>query len=214
MMRDPVKRFFQLPGPILSMTLIGIMLLSAVLYYRAVNIQRFLEPALAISTPRFTFAKNVNLLLSKEFGEQHGPGIRFTTNSIFIEKSLFSADDHGGGSGPAALTKLAQVFLSVLRDPAMSEYVDFILIGVRYPAGPDTGMNDAARKQAQQRANLILQSLYQVSPELEENYGRHFSAAALPGTPSGKDITWIEFRFVQSEMLHIEVLKSLKKYVH
>jgi len=210
---EPVKRFFQLPGPVLSLTLIGILLLSAVLYYRAVQIQRFLEPALAISTPRFLFAKNIKLLLSKEFGADQRTGIRLTTNSIFIEKSLLSPDAHGG-SGPAALKKLSQVFLSVLQDPNMSDYVDFILVGIRFPAGPDQGMNETRRQEAQHRAEFILHSLYRVSPELEKNYGGHFSATALPGNTQEKDTAWIEFRFIPSEMLHIEVLKSLKKYVH
>ena len=36
-------------GPLLSLALIGVMLLSAVLYYRAVRIQRFLEPSVAVT---------------------------------------------------------------------------------------------------------------------------------------------------------------------
>lgn len=210
---EPVKRFFQLPGPVLSLTLIGILLLSAVLYYRAVKIQRFLEPALAISTPRFMFTKNINLLLSKEFGAERRSRIRFTTNSIFVEKSLLSPGPRGQGFDPAALKKLSQVFLSVLQDPNMSDYVDLILIGIRFPAGPEQGMNETRRLETQRRAEFILHSLYRTSPELERKYGRYFSAAALPGNASEKDAAWIEFRFIPSEMLHIEVLKSLKKYV-
>ncbi len=57
-------------GPILNLTLIGLVLLSALLYYRAIKIQRFLEPALAISQPRNEFAKNVRLRFQKEFGEK------------------------------------------------------------------------------------------------------------------------------------------------
>ena len=211
---DSVKRLFQLPGPILSLILIGIMLLSAVLYYRAVKIQRFLEPALAISTPRFAFAKNINLLLSKEFGQEHGPFIRFTTNSIFIERSLLSPGDPGDGPDPKTLKKLAQVFLSVLKEPGTGDYVDFVLIEVRFPASPEARVNEVKRRQAQRRAERVLHTLFRISPELEKDYGRHFSAAALAGTTSEKDTAWIEFRFIQSEMLHIEVLKSLKKYVH
>ena len=211
---EPLKRLFQMPGPVLSLTLIGVLLLSAVLYYRAVKIQRFIEPALAISTPRFLFAKNVSLLLAKEFGADQRTGIRFMTNTIFVEKSLLPSSPYGPGSDPVALRKLGQVFLSVLTDPNMSDYVDFILIRVRYPAGPDTGLNEAKRRETQHRAELILQSLFRASPELAKKYGTFFSATALSRGSSDKDMTWIEFRFMSSEMLHIEALKSLKKYVH
>jgi hypothetical protein len=210
---ERVKRFFQLPGPVLSLTLIGILLLSAVLYYRAVKIQRFLEPALAISTPRFLFSKNMNLQLSKEFGVEHGTTIKYMTNSIFIDKSLLPSGPNGPGSDPDALKKLGQVFLSVLQDPNMSDYVDFILIGIRFPAAPDAGRNEAKRRETQRRAEFVLHSLFRVTPELEKDYGKHFSATALPDTAE-KNTAWVEFRFIPSEMLHIEVLKSLKKYVH
>jgi len=38
-------------GPVISLLLIGLVLLNALLYYRSVKIQRFLEPALALSQP-------------------------------------------------------------------------------------------------------------------------------------------------------------------
>ncbi len=210
---ESVKRFFFLPGPVLSLTLIGILLLSAVLYYRAVQIQRFLEPALAISTPRFAFSKNMNLLLSKEFGAEHGTGVRYMTNSLFVRKSLLPLSPKQPGSDPDALKKLSRVFLSVLQDPNMSDYVDIVLVGIRFSGEPG-GMGETRRQEAQRTAEFVLQSLYRVSPEIEEKYGKTFSATALPGSTSEKDVAWIEFRFIPSEMLHIEVLKSLKKYVH
>ena len=75
-------------GPILSLLLIGLVLLSALLYYRAVKIQRFLEPALAISKPRNEFSKSIKQIFQQEFGAELVKGIRIRAGSIFIEKSF------------------------------------------------------------------------------------------------------------------------------
>ena len=83
-----IKKFILPPGPILILTLIGLLLLSALLYYRAVRIQRFLEPALAITQPRITFSKNINNLILREFGKEESKGIKFRTGSILVEQSL------------------------------------------------------------------------------------------------------------------------------
>jgi hypothetical protein len=47
-LEDSIRHYLLPPGSILSITLIGFLLLGAVLYHRAGRIQRFLEPALAI----------------------------------------------------------------------------------------------------------------------------------------------------------------------
>ena len=203
-------KFFQLPAPILSLTLIGILLLSAVLYYRAVKIQRFLEPALAISTPRITFAKNIRQLLSREFGAESAAGIRFATNSLYVEQTLlFTA-----GSDTRVLNGLSQVFLSVLKDRDLRGYVDCILISAKFPAGADEGLNEKGRYQAQRTAESVLSSLYRVSPELRKDYEAYFAATALPADYSEKEVSSVEFRFLPSERLHIDVLRTLQKYVH
>jgi len=69
MKKVSINKFILPPGPILILTLIGLLLLSALLYYRAVKIQRFLEPVLAITQPRIAFSKNIYNLLLREFGK-------------------------------------------------------------------------------------------------------------------------------------------------
>jgi len=211
MKTDPFRKLFQFSGPLLSLTLIGILLLSAVLYYRAVKIQRFLEPALAISTPRVAFARNVRQIIMKEFGSERIPGIRVTTSSIFVEGSLFYVTREPEHSSEI-LKKLSSVFTSVLKEPEMNDYVDFILVSAKFAAGTDSASNESRRAEAQYRAGAVLNSLLQASPELENKYGAYFSAAAVPVDSPEKDTAWIEFRFLPSEQLHIEVLKSLQKY--
>lgn len=213
MKREPLRKLFQLPGPILSLTLIGILLLSAVLYYRAVKIQRFLEPALAISTPRVAFAKNIKHLISGEFGIEGATGIRFTTSSIFVDRSLIASGVRGTYD-TASLKKLGRVFVSVLKDPDMRDYVDFILIISPLPLSADTDLNERRRVDLQHRSELILDSLYRASPDLKDKYGKYFAASVVPVQSREGEAGWVEFRFIPSERLHIEVLKSLQKYVH
>ncbi len=86
-------------GPVLSLLLIGLVLLSALLYYRAVKIQRFLEPALAISQPRNEFSKSIKLIFQQEFGAESIKGLRVKASSILIERSFLFA----GGRRPEGL---------------------------------------------------------------------------------------------------------------
>ena len=85
----PVWRYMPPAGPVLSFFLIGLILLSGLLYYRSVNIQRYLEPALALSQPRNNFNKNIKFLFQKEFGTNLKKDIKTKGSSILIGKSQF-----------------------------------------------------------------------------------------------------------------------------
>lgn len=210
-----IKKFILPPGPILILTLIGLLLLSALLYYRAVKIQRFLEPALAFSEPRITFSKNINNLILREFGKEERKGVKFQTGSILVEQSLLLAGVHKiNGEDTAVLEKLGRVFLSALSDPDIRGNISLIIVSARLPLSPEIRANKELRSKMQDRAGLILNSIYKVSPELEIKYEKYFAATALPVDPALKDTDWIEFRIIPSERLHIEVLQRLEKYTY
>ena len=210
-----IKKFILPPGPILILTLIGLLLLSALLYYRAVKIQRFLEPALAITQPRITFSKNINNLLLREFGKEESEGIKFKAGSIFVEQSLLiSGVRNIKGEDTVVLKKLGRVFMDAFSDPDIRDNISLILVIARPPLSPEKISNKELRYQIQNRAGLILNSIYKVAPGLESNYGRYFAATALPVGRAVKETEWIEFRIIPTEKLHIEVLQSLEKYAH
>ena len=71
MNRRSLWKYVPPAGPVLSLLLIGLVVLSALLYYRAVKIQRFLEPALALSQPRNEFTKNISQNFQREIGRAH-----------------------------------------------------------------------------------------------------------------------------------------------
>jgi hypothetical protein len=207
------KKLILPPGPILSLTLIGVLLVSAVIYYRAINVQRFLEPALAISEPRLKFSQNVRDALSKEFSPEELKGVRFRAGSIFVEQSmLFGSSRPVKTVNEAVVKKLGRVFLSLLRKPETRSNISLILVSISYPPGQNAMMNKEFRFFTQERAGLLLNSLFFVEPELEKNYGRYFTAAALPASSKMLESPPLEFRLIPTERLHIEVLQRLEKY--
>jgi len=113
------SRWRSLPpsGPVISLLLIGLVLLSALLYYRSVKIQRFLEPALALSQPRNEFTKRINGLFQQEFGNQPVSGLKVRRSSIQMQRSLiFQPDGKLQPKGKSILGKLARVFLALMKD--------------------------------------------------------------------------------------------------
>src|SRR5512135_2039485 len=123
------------PGPVLSLLLIGLVLLSSLLYYRSVKIQRFLEPALALSQPRNEFTKNIKQIIQKEFGAGKIEGLNVRTSSIVMETSLlFSPDGHLKASAQTDLQKLARVFLALMKDDHLKSEISVVLIIGHFPA--------------------------------------------------------------------------------
>jgi hypothetical protein len=204
-------------GPLFSITLIGLLLLSAILYYRAVKIQRFLEPALAISEPRMRFNQSIKDLLSREFSSEEMKGIKFSAGTITVDESLFLVPAHStkGTAGPAVLKKLGRVFVSALDDPEMRQNISLIEIIARYPLGKDLILNSQTRFTVQDSATLLLNSLFSAEPRLDKNYPTYFAATAIPAaSPQKPGSIVVEFRIIPTERLHIEVLERLEQYAY
>ena len=208
---NSLKKIILPPGPILALTLIGLMFSSALLYYKAVRAQRYLEPSLSIAQPRIDFIQNINRLLVKEFGTEKIKGIILARNSIFVDGSLIFPDPvHRKAIDSTFLKKLSQVFLSMLQDQDMRSQFDLVLVSTRFKVSPRMDMTRKKRTERQHIAESILNSLYQAEPGLSKFFGT-FTATAIPVQPNQKD-NWVEFRIIPSEHLHIELMKSLNKY--
>src|SRR5512136_2863727 len=94
------------PGPVLTLLLIGLVLLSGLLHYRSVRIQRFLEPALALSQPRNEFSEAIAGIMEKEFAIAPFKGLEVRTSSIIVDKSLlFSGENALHASGQVVVKK-------------------------------------------------------------------------------------------------------------
>jgi hypothetical protein len=208
-------RFLPPAGPILSLTLIGLLLLSALLYYRAVKIQRFLEPALALSQPRNEFAKNINSIFEKEFGKEPLKGVRVRSSSILIDRSLlFSENGALKASAQTDLQKLSRILLSLMKDDHTRSNISLVLIIARYPSYGSQGANVTEKMKMMRMVGFIQDALFHIKPELGMQYSTYFAAALQPTNPHTTTSDVLEFRIIPSELLHIEVLEKLEKYAH
>lgn len=203
------------PGPVLSLTLIGVMVLSALLYYRAVKIQRFLEPALALSQPRNQLSESFNVLLRREFGAAASiQGMSFGMGAVIAEAALL-IDEKGAlkESAGDVLLRLNRIFYKALQDEHTRSHIAVVLVGADYRVGPDGGENKEARQRAQRRAELAMDRMLSADPRLINEFGSFFIAAAIPTERKTPQADRLEFRIIPSEMLHVEVLLRLNKYI-
>ncbi len=215
MNRRSLWKYVPPAGPVLSLLLIGLVVLSALLYYRAVKIQRFLEPVLALSQPRNEFTRNISLNFQREFGARQIGGLRARTSSIIIDRSLlFSANGTLKPSSKAIIKKLSRLFLSLLADTRTRNNISIVLVSFHYPDDGPKHAAKAGRMQAQQMAGLLQDSLYAAEPELGEKFKAYFAATVQPEHLRRGEAGVIELRIIPSELLHIEVLQKLVKYTY
>jgi hypothetical protein len=212
MKRGLLEKIIFEPGPAIILTLMGLLLLSGFIYYKAIKIQRFLEPALAISLPKIEFAKGMNTILSKQLGEKR-EGVFYTPDSIIVDGTLLLVGEQSRASSETQIFgRLAKVFLSIMKDPDMKKNIDMILISTKVYSGPDAELNKKMRFESQQRADFILDSIFEAEPELRRDFGVFFSASATPAL-SPEDIRWVEFRIIPTERIHMDVIRRFEKYV-
>lgn len=211
-MKRRLLRYGLPPGPILILTLLGVLMLTALLYYRSVKIQRFLEPALALSEPRIDFSASVQDYLHREFiGDLQD--IRFEWGSIIIDETMiFNERQKISVKALLNLRKLGEVFRNVLSDRRTKSYIDLIIIADDFPILPDGDATERARMEAHYKADLVLDTLLMVNPSLKSEYLQYFASAALPSKQVPGARPEMEVRFISSEQIHIQALQSLRKY--
>jgi hypothetical protein len=200
-------------GPVISLLLIGLVLLSSLLYYRSIKIQRFLEPALALSQPRNEFTKNIRQIIQKEFGTNKVKGLTVKTSSIVMDTSLlFSHHGFLKTSAQADLQKLARVFLALMKDEHARSEISLVLIIGHVPSSEAREATAVERMQVARMVGFIQDALFKLEPELGKGYAPYFASAVRSMDPRQGNAAVVEFRIVPSEYLHIEVLEKLEKY--
>ena len=161
MKQKSIWNFLPPAGPILSIGLIGLVLLSGLLYYRAVKIQRFLEPALAFSQPRNEYSKRIAGLFQKEFGKNPINGLEYKMGVIHLRPTLLlSPDGRLSADGLAILKKLGIIFVSLMRDEKARSEISLILISARVPASPPL-QAAGLRMRSHMMAGFIQDGLFQ-----------------------------------------------------
>jgi hypothetical protein len=207
------RRFWPSFGGVMLFVLMGLLVLSALLYYKAVKIQRFSEPALALSQPRMEFGQRVIGLFATHFEARGISGIRFTTDSIYIDESLLLlVSPISDATPPPVIRELSKTLLEILENPEIRSYIDFILISSIRLVPPGRSLSGAERQILQNNSEFILKSLFLVEPKLEKQYSSYFAATVKSSRKSNQENNTIEFRFVPTERLHIDFLSRLQKY--
>jgi len=202
-------------GPVISFLLIGLVLLSALLYYRSVKIQRFLELALALSQPRNEFAKRIGRIFENVFGSQSVEGIRIKAGTIIVNRSLLlSRKGTLTPTGPMVLKKLGRIFLTLLRDERMRSEINHILIVARFPHDGMQIVTLTERMDVQLTAGFVQETLLRTEPELARSFAPYFLSAAQALNLQEGSADRVDFIIVPSEYLHIEVLEKLEKYTN
>jgi hypothetical protein len=214
-LRQFLRNIFLSPGPVLALALIGLMVLCGLLYYKAVRFQRFLEPALALTQPGSEFDEDVRDHLRSEFGPEYVNDIRYAQGTILVSEAALVGKE-SEGRGMVVYEKLSSVFVKILEDVDMRGDVRVILVSTMARVSDDPKLvqfNADSRRKTQDRADDILNVLYEVEPELETTYGLFFETTAIPVYSEMIDTSWVNFRLMPSEKLHIEVLQKLEKYI-
>ncbi len=210
--RSPWK-YLPPPGLTIILWLATLVILSGFLYYRAVNVQRYLEPVLGVFEPRLEFAKNIDLTFRKEFGPEPANGLNVISTSIFVEKSLlFAGDGAVKDSAEVIFKKLSRVFLALLQDSQMRSKIRAIQVTARFSSNGATGTNVRERMKIQQMAGAIQDSLLRAEPELGRRYRSYFEVSAKPIPEHGDTGELVELRIIPSELLYTEVLQRMLKY--
>ena len=203
------------PGPLLGLLLIGFVLLSGLLYYRAVTVQRFLEPALALSQPQNEFSKNITRIFRREFGPEALPGLTLASNSILMEKALLvSGEGRLASSAQTDLRKLARIFLALMKDEHAKSEISLVLIIGRIPSHGVHGTDVVEWAKAGRMVGFIQDELFRLEPDLGRRYATSFASVVLPANSYEAGEDFVEFRIMPSEFLHVEVLEKLEKYYH
>ena len=208
-----IRKLIPAAGPVLSLTLIGVMMLSALLYYRAVRIQRFLEPSVAVSAPRITFYRKISNLIIEEFGSSEVPGLVFTGDQMLVHKSLLYQGADVRGVSPA-MRKIGRIFYIALEDPEMRTFMESIIVTTRSPLTNDPVKNKKLRDYYEDEARFVLNALFLVEPGLSTKYPQYFESSVMSMNIPGEDADWIVFRLIPSERPNVEMMQKLRKYAH
>lgn len=206
-------RYVPPAGPVLSLLLIGLVLLSALLYYRAVKIQRFLEPALALSQPRNELTRRITQAFQEEFGAKPVRGMQVRMGSISMHRSVFFRPTGKlKPEGKVQLRKLARVFLALMEDEQARSGISRIMIVTRFAHREAPGANVPTRMEEQFVVGFIQDALFLEEPRLGKRYADFFTTGTQPLAPGERAEGAVDFLIIPSEYLHIKVLERLEKY--
>jgi hypothetical protein len=199
------------PEPVVILVLIGLMLTGALLYYRAVNLQRFLEPALAVLEPRTMLASRLNKLAGEELGHGYGSKILVRSSGLLVHKSLFAPTEYH--KVPIIITRLGRLMHRLFEDPWLDANVEIIMVKTSVPINLPPETRTKAHEQMRQQSEAVVSAILGTNKDLAEGHADRFAATSV-FSRQVENADWVTLDIIPSERLHIEVLERLGKYAH
>jgi hypothetical protein len=204
---------FMSAGPVMSLTLVALIMTGAVFYYRSTQIQRFIEPALAVFQPRSEFHHALLDAVNGEFGGKGIRGVVVSEAVVRVHKGLLDMDaTHAGGT--RVYEPLGRAFHRMLSDPETRSFMDVILVVEKVSTGATIAETRAQRKLHTPDVEGVLDALFDAVPELEREFPHAFASSVVTMPMPGDASEWYEFHILPSERQHIEVLQRLQKYAN
>lgn len=197
--------------PVVILTLIGMILTGALLYYRSVNFQRFLEPSLAVLEPRTIFASRLSKITSEEIAGEPAGMVVVKRTSIMLHKSLFTQVSDQGL--PSVIPKLSRALLKLLSDDWMAANIEMIIVKTSFPLEAAKSDDFTIQNQMREQSDMVLKAVLGTEPALAARFADRFASTAVYSRVQGSS-DWITLAIIPSERLHIEVLERLGKYAH
>ncbi len=197
---------------VVGLTLIGSILVGAVLYSNSIRFQRFIEPVIAVLQPRGEFSSRFKQLILEEFEVLKADEIVLHGNILRVRRS-FLTDEGSHRSGFRNFERLGRVFLGLMEDKWMRANTDFIMVSLQAPYLLDEEGNRKIRQATARDAELVLVTVLNATPELRAKYAPLFTSSVISSPPGTQLGEWVTFHIMPSERFHEEVLKRLEKYV-
>jgi hypothetical protein len=192
--------------------LIGMIILGALVYAKAVKFQRFIEPMLAVLQPRDEFTVRFNSLIREEFGhKESNPDVQLQGSVLGVRKAFLTSESPHG-KGVSNLDRLGRIFLKLLEDPWMRANTNFIMVSLEVPFSFNQIENHNLRNATADEAELVLLALLNTNQKLKNIFAPLFTSAAISVPPINVPGEWVTFHIMPSEGLHAEVLKRFEKY--
>jgi len=206
-----LTRFIPPLRVVMTLALMSVLLLSLVIYYRAIRIQRVSELALAIYQPQNDFSQNMIGPFIKLFDKKKISSIRFTANSLCIDESLLlMVAPNSEDTQPTILKDLGKIFHAILQDPELRSNIELILVSTIGPVSPGMSLSIKNYRILQAKSESVLRSLFIAEPELEQKYSSFFASTVISATDAERDQCAVEFRFIPNDRLYIEYLQRVQ----
>lgn len=207
MRAEDLRKLVLPPGPILSVTLIGLVLLGSVLYYKAVSVQRRMEPVMAFLRPRMEFSGALDAAINRVFPEKYKELIIVSPDAVYAGNDLIYTK--AGTLDAEAVAGLSRLVGEMIGNPETKRHINLILVTVRYPLAESPEESAKNRHIASKRAEGIMDAVLGGVRAPGVQARPYLASAAIGVSPESPRLDWVEFKIIHTDQFNLEMLNRL-----